>query len=76
VAVAEHTEQRLLEAAGQIFAEKGFRAATINEICTRAEANIAAVNYHFDSKERLYVEAVRHAYKSCADQVPMPTKGN
>ncbi len=51
------TRQHLLEAATFVFAEKGFREATIREICQRAGANVAAVNYHFRDKEGLY-EAV------------------
>jgi AcrR family transcriptional regulator len=53
---------KLLAAAAEVFAEKGFRDATIAEICLRAGANIAAVNYHFGSKEALYSEAWRHAF--------------
>jgi len=68
----EHTKQRLLEAAGRIFADKGFRSATVQEICKQAEANIAAVNYHFGAKERLYIETVRHAGHFCTSEVPLP----
>ncbi len=46
--------ERLLEAAGEVFAERGFREATIRAICERAKANGAAVNYHFGEKEQLY----------------------
>jgi len=49
------TRERLLEAAGAVFAERGFRDATIREICERANAkNVAAVHYHFGGKEELY----------------------
>ena len=44
-------KEKLLAAAGDVFIEKGFRDATVAEICARAEANISAVNYHFGSKE-------------------------
>ena len=69
----EDTKARILEAAGQVFAEKGFRDATIRDICQLAQVNLAAVNYHFGDKERLYIESVKRAHASRADQVPMPT---
>ncbi len=56
------TRGKLLAAAAEIFAEKGFRDATIADICLRAGTNVAAVNYHFGSKEALYSEAWRHAF--------------
>ncbi len=56
------TRGKLLVAACEIFAEKGFRDATIAEICKQAGANIAAVNYHFGSKEVLYREAWREVF--------------
>jgi len=55
------TRRRLLEAAGEVFAEEGFRGATIQQICGRAAANIAAVHYHFGDKERLYTAVVDYA---------------
>ena len=57
-----NTRERLLDVAGKLFADKGFAEATVAEICRGAEANIAAVNYHFGSKENLYQEAWRHAH--------------
>lgn len=56
------TRESLLAAASEVFAEKGYRDATIAEICRRAGANIAAVNYHFHNKETLYKEAWRHCF--------------
>ena len=48
------TRERLLNAALEVFAECGYDAATIREICARADANVAAVHYHFGDKRRLY----------------------
>lgn len=58
----EKTCMNLLAAAIDVFAEKGYRDATIAEISERAKANIAAVNYHFGDKETLYREAWRYAF--------------
>ncbi len=70
--VVDSTKARILEAAGSVFAAKGFEAATIREICQSAGANLAAVNYHFGDKQRLYVEAVKHAHCSRAQEIPLP----
>lgn len=64
----------LLESAIEAFAEHGYRDAKIADIVKRAKVNIAAVNYHFGSKEQLFVAALRRAYKE-ADAV-YPSKGN
>lgn len=48
------TPDRILLAAYELFAAKGFDGATTQEICALAQANIAAVNYHFGNKENLY----------------------
>ncbi len=53
---------RILEAAGPIFAEKGFEGVTVREICHAAGVNLAAVNYYFGGKEELYRQALRHAH--------------
>lgn len=57
------TPARLLEAAIDTFADKGYHNATVAEICSAAGANVAAVNYHFGSKQKLYVAAWRKAFQ-------------
>ena len=61
---ALRTKKSLLAAASNFCAEKGYRDATIAEICERAKANVAAVNYHFGDKETLYIEAWRHSFSN------------
>jgi len=66
----QETRQRLLEAAGKVFAEKGFWEATHAAICREAQVNTAAVNYHFRSKEELYVEAWKYAFEKTIRTYP------
>jgi AcrR family transcriptional regulator len=66
------TRQRLLDAAEKIFADKGFEAASVDEITRKAGANRAAISFHFGGKERLYIEAVKYAHRSCHEGVPFP----
>src|ERR1700730_7222176 len=64
------TEKRLLEAAGEVFAEHGYRGATVRQICEKAGANIAAVNYHFRDKDGLYMAVLRFVHKTHVDKYP------
>lgn len=64
------TRKNLLRAASEVFAEKGYRDATIAEICERAGANIAAVNYHFGNKETLYRETWRQCFRNSIAAYP------
>src|ERR1019366_7752468 len=68
-APADPTRTKLLEAAGQVFAECGFHDATVREICSRAGANVASVNYYFGDKVELYEEVLRQAVSSVHDAV-------
>ena len=53
------TKDRILNAAEQLFAEQGFAGTSLREVTSRADVNIAAVNYHFGSKENLVNEVFR-----------------
>ena len=65
------TRRQLLEAAGEVFAGAGYRDATVREICRRAGANVAAVNYHFGDKEKLYAEVLRYAHSKAHEKYPL-----
>jgi len=53
------TYERLSEIAAKLFSEKGYAQTSVRDITTAAECNLAAVNYHFGSKEKLYEEIFR-----------------
>lgn len=51
--MSQETKDRILDAAEQLFSEQGVRSVSLRTITAAAEANLAAVNYHFGSKEGL-----------------------
>lgn len=53
------TRARLLVAAERLFAEKGFADTSIRDITRLADANVAAINYHFGNKQGLYLAVFR-----------------
>ena len=60
----QETRQRLLNAAARLFAERGFARVTVRDICEKARANVAAVNYHFGGKDGLYTAVMRMAMET------------
>ncbi|WP_232467749.1 TetR/AcrR family transcriptional regulator [Bordetella genomosp. 9] len=58
----EATRASIIEAAGQLFAERGYADTTSKAICERARTNIAAVNYHFGSRDDLYLALLREVH--------------
>jgi TetR/AcrR family transcriptional regulator, regulator of cefoperazone and chloramphenicol sensitivity len=64
----DETRNKLIEAAGEVFADAGYQNATVREICARAGANVASVNYHFGDKLGLYTELLKTA--AGAGEVP------
>ena len=63
-------KERILAAAVQIFSRKGFRAATVREICQAARVNLAALNYYFENKQNLYRTLVTNLLKSAIEHYP------
>lgn len=53
------TKDRILGAAEELFAQHGFGGTSLRQVTSRADVNIAAVNYHFGSKENLVNEVFR-----------------
>ena len=58
------TRERVLKAAAQLFADRGFKKVTVRDICRVARANVAAVNYHFGDKGGLYREVLQLAIET------------
>ncbi len=71
--IDESTKSRILFAAGPIFARKGFKQATVREICDAAKVNLASINYYFGDKQQLYIDTVVLAREQRAKQFPFPS---
>jgi AcrR family transcriptional regulator len=69
-----NTRERILEAAGGVFAEYGFRYATVRDICTQAGVNVAAVNYYFRDKENLYTSVLKYWRGEAFKKYPLDIK--
>lgn len=57
------TKALLIESAGKLIAEQGYEKTTSKSVCEMAGANIAAVNYHFDSRDSLYVAVLEEVHR-------------
>ncbi|SDH63651.1 CerR family C-terminal domain-containing protein [Janthinobacterium sp. YR213] len=57
----ETARTRILQAAVQLFADEGYKLASVRRICEAAHVNVAMVNYYFHGKEELYLAAFDHA---------------
>ncbi|MEW6267913.1 MAG: TetR/AcrR family transcriptional regulator [Thermodesulfobacteriota bacterium] len=61
------TKARILAAAQEVFAAKGFEGASTREIAARAEVNISSLHYHWESKERLYLAIFERIFQQLVD---------
>lgn len=64
------TQRRIIEAAGEIFADSGYNHTTVRAICVRARVNVAAINYHFGSKKNLYLAALKYWRAKAFEKYP------
>ncbi len=67
---SERTKARLIEAAGRVFSQRGFRSATVREICGLAGTPLGAMNYHFRNKQGLYAAALEYSMQSAIKKYP------
>lgn len=72
--MASEVKDKLISSAISVFAEHGYRHGKVADIVKGADANIAAVNYHFGSKDNLFVHALRKAHTMA--NTAYPSKGN
>ena len=64
------TKDKLLKAASEVFADKGYQSTTVAEIGRRSGSNVAAVNYHFGSKDALYIAVWKNAFEEALKVYP------
>jgi len=77
--VPASTKARILEAAEQVFATKGFEGASTREIASRAGVNISSLHYHWESKETLYFAVFKNIYNQLIEisrDSVMPARGD
>ncbi len=59
---SDHTRESIIKAAVHLFADKGFDGTSVRDIVTKARVNQAAINYHFKTKDGLYLEVLKTAF--------------
>jgi len=67
--MSKATKDKILEVSRKLFACKGFEGTSMREIAKEASVNLAAINYHFKSKLKLYEENFIRSYNEISSQV-------
>ncbi len=65
----DNTRERLLDQAERLFSEKGFAAVSVREITNASQCNLAAVNYHFGGKQKLYLAVFKERWAKRAQKL-------
>ncbi len=68
---SEATKRAIIEAAGRLFAEKGYSGVTAREVASEAGVALSAIPYHFGSMDALYREALLVACQVSPDAAPL-----
>jgi AcrR family transcriptional regulator len=69
------TKDKIIEVATALFADHGYEGASVREIAKNAGVNLAAINYHFTSKQNLYQEVLREGICEFEKNIENLTKG-
>lgn len=59
--MSDTTKAKILTESHKLFADKGYNGVSVREIATKCDVNVAAINYHFQNKENLYVEVFKQS---------------
>jgi AcrR family transcriptional regulator len=65
---AIETRKRILDVAQKMFALHGYEAVSLRKIISKARVNVAAINYYFGTKEKLFEEVLQRSVKSLNDE--------
>jgi AcrR family transcriptional regulator len=65
----QNTKEKILKTARILFADHGFEGTSIRDIAKAADVNVASVNYHFSSKENLFIEIIAVGYRECSEEM-------
>jgi AcrR family transcriptional regulator len=70
------TKAKIINTARILFADRGYEGTSVREIARTAEVNVASLNYHFASKENLFLEILKSGYIECSEQMRMLLEKN
>jgi AcrR family transcriptional regulator len=63
------TKEKIIETAGELFAQKGYEGTSVRDIAAMADVNLASINYHYENKQNLYYEVFCRNWKWLANGI-------